>query len=193
MIGPKPKRVFLELPFFGDLVASKYTKSLESNIRKVFPSCEPIILRKCRSAPKRSLKDPRGEGETCGVIYQFSCSCRSTYVGRTSRPLSDRIGEHVPRWVRQGNKQPPRNGKIQSSITRHLIQCPTADVSQSNQYFKILFSDFSKRKAHILEALLIAKSSPDLCRYKRTAFIVSCCHGDCVFYRVFLAVILTCI
>ena len=169
-IGPKPKRVFVELPFLGDNAAKTFTKILKSTVRSVYPSCDPLILWKCKTVPQRSLKDGRGESETCGTIYEFTCMCSSTYVGRTSRSLSDRIKEHAPRWIREGRNQPPRNGKIQSAITKHLIICPSIDRNRISDCFKFVFRNISNRKLHILEALTIASRTPALCRQKEGVY-----------------------
>lgn len=169
-IGPKLKRVFVELPFLNDNAAKAFTKTLKSTIRNVYPACDPLVLWKCRAVPQRSLKDGRRETETRGTIYEFTCMCSSTYVGRTSRSLSDRIREHAPRWLCEGRNQPPRNGKIQSAIAKHILNCSTADRNRISDCFKFVFRDISNRKLHILEALTIASRAPALCRQKEGVY-----------------------
>ena len=164
--GPKGKRIILELPFLGDSIAKKYEKQLENVTKKVFPSSEPMIVWKCRRIPQRSLKDAKGEGERCGIIYQFKCACSSMYLGRTSRSLPERIREHIPQWLKAGKKNPPRGGNIQSSIAKHLIQCPVVTVGDADRHFSPIFQGVTSSKARILEALLIAARAPSLCKQK---------------------------
>ena len=166
VFGPKGKRMIIELPFFGDQIAKKYENKLKCISRQVYTVVEPKIIWKCRSIPQRSLKDERVESEKCGIIYEFKCSCSSTYLGRTSRSLGDRIKEHVPAWLKNGKKQPPRSTIVQSSIAQHLLNCNAINVAAAEHHFRKVHTDVHPNKAHILEALLIASRSPDLCRQK---------------------------
>ena len=107
--GPEKKKVFIELPFLGDRISNSYRNLISKSVGCAYSFVKPVILWKCRRIPQRSLKDPTPLNERCGIIYEFTCACSSTYIGRTSRTLRDRVREHVPRWARNGRSQPPRS------------------------------------------------------------------------------------
>ena len=82
-----------------------------------------------------------------------------------------RVSEHVSRWVRAGKTQPPRSTRQPaSSITQHLVRCAAADLDGLDHYFKSIFTSIPGFRAHVLEALLIARRSPELCRQKNGVF-----------------------
>ena len=169
--GPDKKTVYIHLPFFGDRIADRYQNLISKSVCSAYSFVKPIIIWKCKRIPQRSLKDPTPPAERCGIIYEFNCACSSTYVGRTSRTLRDRVREHVPRWVRSGRTQPPRStNQPASSITQHLTRCAAADLACLDDYFKIIFSGTPGFRAHVLEALVIARRSPDLCRQKNGVY-----------------------
>ncbi len=68
------------------------------------------------------------------VIYEFSCRCAASYVGRTSQRLGDRVKQHVPSNTRHHNfrqrEQPSRNSRQQptlkhdSAIGQQLLDHP---------------------------------------------------------------------
>ena len=42
------------------------------------------------------------------AVYQFTCSCGDKYIDRTERCLSQRITEHIPKYIRSlMNQQTP--------------------------------------------------------------------------------------
>ena len=140
-------------------------------VRSVYSYVKPVIIWKCKRVPLRSLKDPTPMRERCGIIYQFKCLCSSTYIGRTSRTLRDRVREHLPRWLRTGKTQPLRSSTLPvSSITQHLMRCTAADLADLEDYFDTVHVGVPGFRAHILEALLIARRSPDLCRQKNGVY-----------------------
>ncbi|MEE6527749.1 hypothetical protein FKM82_029347 [Ascaphus truei] len=48
------------------------------------------------------------------VVYYIWCACTKGYVGRTIRPLKQRISEHT-RLI--------KNGDIKHPVSRHCLQC----------------------------------------------------------------------
>lgn len=55
---------------------------------------------------------------TRGVVYMLECSCGLQYIGRTSRPLSVRVGEHVNNL---------KKGLRTHSVSKHIRQCHDRD------------------------------------------------------------------
>lgn len=100
------------------------------------------------------------------VIYNFECTCGCKYLGRTGRRLEDRIKEHVPKWLANEMKCPPRSSRIPTSaITRHLQICDCPSTVARTR-FKTLYRSDSGYILRILEALSIKRFSPDLCVQK---------------------------
>ena len=60
------------------------------NLRVLFMS-KPIL--------QRSGKDLMTPKEKSLVVYKFKCCCDSSYIGQTSRHLTTRIKEHVPKCI----------------------------------------------------------------------------------------------
>ena len=98
---------------------------------------------------------------TSNCIYQFTCTCRSTYIGRTERRVHVRISEHVPKKLRlQGSRA------LNSAIARHLLDTGhSIDISHA---FKIISKQRSTTALRFAEAIAIKKLKPDLCIQKET-------------------------
>jgi len=65
------------------------------------------------------------------VIYQFSCSCDSRYVGRISQRLQDRIKQDVPKSIRnstcsQTRIQPKRDCTSSTQLPTTQLFCDSA-------------------------------------------------------------------
>ena len=97
------------------------------------------------------------------VIYNFECTCGCRYVGRTGRRIEDRIKDHVPKWLANELKCPPRSNRTPASaVTRHLQVCDCPSVVARTR-FKVLYRSESDFMLRILEALTIKHTSSDLC------------------------------
>ena len=115
------------------------------------------------------------------VVYEYVCHCDSRYVGRTSQPLQDRFGQHVPKSSRnktsQECKQPERPGKLansvlhcDSAIGNHLLHNQKwASYYKDNQFF-ILSNARSDFHLSVLESFFITLRKPNLCRQKEFVY-----------------------
>ena len=132
-LGPEKKPVHVRVPFIGDKAASFLQRSLRQCFR-TYPAANPIVLYKTRRIPHASPKDRLSVWLQDRIIYFFAFTCGCKYVGRTERRLADRIREHVPQWLSNDLKCPPRSTRIPSSaITRHLQVCSCSpDVARSH-------------------------------------------------------------
>ena len=103
-------------------------------IKSFLPSLKPVVPKMLRSA----------------VVYKIDCpGCDSSYVGFTSRPLQQRVCEHLG-----------KNGVIRG----HLNQCLPLplDIENFEKQVNILATSNSVIKLMTLEALFIKQFHPVL-------------------------------
>ena len=89
------------------------------------------------------------------VVYKFSCSCDSNliYIGKSTRHLSTRVGEHL------NVASQPNN----SAIKQHILSCTVcANVRHDLNCFEVLIHCKSDFQAKIHEALLMKKHRSSL-------------------------------
>ena len=80
------------------------------------------------------------------VIYPYSCCCKTSYIGLTSRHLWKRIKEHVPKSVENVCFSGKKNDKLvkvlyvpkRSSIAENLVKNLTRAKSHNLNRFKIV-------------------------------------------------------
>ena len=92
-----PTRVYLCLPYVGELATNKFARQIRRLIAKIAPCVELRLV--FRAAQKLScltrLKSKLNVLSRSGVVYQISCSqCEAFYVGKTKRRLEQRVQEH---------------------------------------------------------------------------------------------------
>ena len=105
---------------------------------------------------------------TSYCVYQFVCSCGTSYIGRTTRRLAERIREHHPSWLCQGLK---RSGG--TAITAHLVE--TEHQVRMGESFKPIYMIVGVRSKQVkqrllstAEAIAIRLMKPPLCVQKQT-------------------------
>ena len=155
--GPHKRRVYLCLPYVGELATNKFARQIRRLIAKIAPCVELRLV--FRAAQKLScltrLKSKLNVLSRSGVVYQISCSqCEAFYVGKTKRRLEQRVQEHS----QQGY----------SSLYKHSFDlCHQIDYSNP----AVISVDNNDYRLHIKEALKIK----DLKAYNSlTANIRSC-------------------
>ena len=80
------------------------------------------------------------------VIYQYSCCCKLSYTGLTTRHLRKNIIEHVPKSVEnfcisfKKDDIPVKflNASKRSSIAEHMVNNSTCASSYNLRIFKII-------------------------------------------------------
>ena len=93
------KEVYLWLPFKGDHLLNHINQKLKSAIGRVYPAAQLRMLSSCQGIKLDTNRGSPTIRSTSHIIYQFVCSCGDTYIGRTNRQLSQRISEHIPKWL----------------------------------------------------------------------------------------------
>lgn len=168
--GPKKKPVFLQVPYLGESFTTLLRRRLRAAIGRSHPAAELRLLTTTSSINMGSLKDRVRPVQATNVVYKFLCNCGSSYLGRTQRTLSQRIDEHFPRWLTQGDGARPRSSAPPSSaVTRHVLQCPTFDrTCPAESKFKVVCRARRPWLLPFLEMTQILRHKPDLCVQKHT-------------------------
>ena len=156
-IGARKKTVTLRVPFKGDTFNDRLKRKINHEVSSVYSTVEIRVIPITRPQWCQNLKDRLPLETESNVLYEFNCTCGSKYIGRTERRLSQRMAEHVPRWLLHGERRP----KTSSAIARHLQECtPTVPAKSC---FSILRRCKGKFHLRVLEALFIKEKQPDLC------------------------------
>ena len=95
------------------------------------------------------------------VIYQYTCSCAETYVGKTTQRLSERTKQHIP-----PNIATRKSNQADSAILAHIRNKPACVPTNAQERFRILARARSSYHLDILEAMYIRSLEPSLCAQK---------------------------
>ena len=93
----RPERVHTLCLDFSSFSMEPYINNLLKKMQKVIPTFRVNVAYK--SIPVSSLfftdsKAATPPHETSNVCYEFTCECKSSYIGHTARPLTERMREH---------------------------------------------------------------------------------------------------
>jgi hypothetical protein len=161
------KRIFLNLPFKGDIAADLVNRRLYSSLRRTFSTATLRSWFSTTPLLRLSLKDKVPVHSQNMIVYSFSCCCAAEYIGRTTRQLAKRVKEHHPAWLQTGNRK-----TITSAIVGHLAD--TGHKVNPSQAFRVIYKaprnlPKSIQKGHIAaaEAVAIRLRIPILCCQKR--------------------------
>lgn len=164
-VGKKP--VYVSLPFKGDVHAERLTRRLTKAVQTTYFAANLVLSFHSVPIVKLRLKDRLPNCDASFCIYSFECSCRASYIGRTTRRLSERISEHHPAWLRHGEMK-----TITSAIVGHLAD--TGHRIEQTNAFQVVYrvpkqnsSGLRRRLLSIAEAVCIRIRNPDLCAQKR--------------------------
>ena len=161
------KPVYLEIPFTGDVTFKMVKNTINAAIRRTYNAAQVVMRAITRSLPLPPIKTPKSLLSTSHCIYQFTCSCSDTYIGRTDRRLLTRAREHVPNRLQLLLSDPNSDFnqyKVNSSITRHLIDTRhTVDLESA---FRVIMTNVRSKRLKFLEALLIIILKLVLCAQK---------------------------
>ena len=161
------KKLFICLPFNGDPAAEAVTRRITSALKATFYAADLRCTFRSRPILSVQNKDKLPQLTSSMVIYSFRCICDAFYVGRTTRHLSTRIREHLPRWLNHGG-----NGSISSAVLSHLVD--TGHQVNPQQAFRVLLRIPPNRSKAVrsrmlatAEAISIRRLTPNLCVQKK--------------------------
>ena len=163
---------FLRLPWMGQ-VSNKFRGDILKVISKGYPKVEAKVVFTTARAFSGRGKDVLSATSQSFIVYQFTCRCSWTYVGKTTQLLSERIKQHIPDRLFVNLRGKPVKTSSDSAITKHL--CESVECTQSEDIrrsFKILAKARHSKHLDVLEALYIRKKSPDLCQQKKQIRVV---------------------
>ena len=155
------KPIFLQLAFKGDDTASRIRCRLNAALKRTYPAAKLVCVYQTTSCLKQSKVDKYPPHVTSNCVYQFTCTCQSTYIGRTERRVIARISEHIPKNLRLKGPQ-----ALNSAIARHLLD--TGHIVDNLQSFKIINKQKKPSLLRFAEAITIKRLQPNLCTQKET-------------------------
>ncbi|MBM6549450.1 hypothetical protein, partial [Streptococcus dysgalactiae] len=126
------KVIYMSLPFKGDTLAEAIDRRLSDAVHRTYFASKLRILFSSKPAVYLRLKDNMPVSAASFCVYSFTCSCGTTYIGRTSRRLSERIREHHPAWLNTGITK-----LIGSAVLAHLVD--SGHKVNVNEAFKPLY------------------------------------------------------
>ncbi|CAH8654985.1 unnamed protein product [Schistosoma haematobium] len=163
----RKKPLYMKVQFNGDVDSDTLKYRLTKVITRTFYAANLVLTFSCPPAMSTQTKDKLPELASSMCIYKFSCSCADSYIGRTTRQLSQRMSEHLSTWYIKGQIK-----SIRSSILAHLIDSGHAvDESKS---FPVIYripplfpNGVRSRLLHIAEAIGIRTYNLNLCVQKK--------------------------
>ena len=95
----------LHLPWTG-MVSTKFSRDIRSTVQTGFPGTDIRVIFTTTRAFSGRQKYVLSATSQSLVVYEFTCRCGRTYVGKTSQHLSERIKQHVPnKMLTSGSSQ----------------------------------------------------------------------------------------
>ena len=94
--------------------------------------CDRMDLNIHLDAPRGKSYDIPKKNITCrstGAVYRIQCGCGQSYIGQTSRRITDRIAEHARKFEKTANGTDNDNGagKERKRFYKHMAECPNSD------------------------------------------------------------------
>ena len=165
---PAKTPVYLRLPYIGQL-SDHFRKKITTAIKRCYDKVNPRVILTSRVMLPSSVKDVLPAHERSHLIYLFTCSCESAYVGRTNQRLSTRIRQHIPPKLEKtlGSNMNMSQDPLSSSIAEHLVKNPECGKNFCSQMFTIIGRGRSFFHLQALEALNISIRRPVLCQQKK--------------------------
>ena len=155
-----PRRVTFKLPYIGN-VSRGFSSRICETVKKAYPTTEPTVCFTTTHAFRKTPKEALPAVTKSYVMYQYTCSCAETYVGKTTQRLSERIKQHIP-----PNIETRKSNQADSAILAHIRNKPACVPTNVQERFRILARARSSYHLDILEAMYIRSLEPSLCAQK---------------------------
>ena len=123
--------------------------------RCYFSAAVPVIFQ-TRAAFVSMRKDVLLPHHINSVLYKYTCSYGSDYVGRTSNRLDLRIRQHLPAWILNLRlKRGQLANTSGSSIAEHMINSRECVADFNVDWFSILSRSHSPFHLKVVETLYV--------------------------------------
>ena len=159
---------FLQLPWIGRQ-SMRFRTEIADVITKAFPKVKPMVVFTTSKAFSGREKDVLPTTSRSSIIYEFTCRCDRTYVGKTIQLLGERIKQHIPDRLFMSLRQKSLvKSSSDSAITKHLAdhsECVYGKAEMRTR-FRVLASARHSQHLDVLEALFIRSRCPELCQQK---------------------------
>ena len=162
----------MKLPYIG-AESKLIEKKIVEITSKTYHAVNPRVLFMSKPILQRSGKDLMTPEEKSLVVYKFKCCCDSSYIGQTSRHLTTRMKEHVPKCITtyikdsEDNKSVAvKNAMKKSAIAEHLVKNPSCGNKFKFSNFSVMRQCSNTLELTRLEAILIHLHKPNLCKKK---------------------------
>lgn len=160
------KAIYLNLPYKGEVLATTMSRRLYSAVQRAFYAAKLILHFNSTKLLQTTLKDALPSHASSFCVYSFTCSCGASYIGRTTRCLSERVKEHHPIWFTKGECRP-----TSSSVLSHLLD--SGHRIQTHSAFQPIYKVSGKMNRQVKQRLLataeaigIRLYNPALCAQK---------------------------
>ena len=171
--GPSKATVYVKIPYVGN-ISEVFGKRIKYAVTKCFGAVNTRVHLISKPMLKTATKDVLSMNKQSSVLYRFTCSCESSYIGRTTRSLQTRIDEHVPKDIKEKIKKcrtkPARRLLHSSAIAEHLFNNPNCGRKYDQNMFNVVSHARSNSHLSVLEALYIMQQKPDLCKQKQFVY-----------------------
>ena len=158
--------VYLRLPYIGSR-GEKFTKTITTAVGKCYFSAAVRVIFQTRTAFVSMRKDVLPPHHINSVIYKYTCSCGSDYIGRKSNRFNLRMKQHFP--ARILNLELKRGQLVNtsgSSIADYMINRRECVADFNVDRFSILSRSHSIFHLKVLETLYVRSLQPPLCKQR---------------------------
>ena len=144
------KRIFMKLPYIKKM-NSHIPKEINGFLKKLDFKVTFILINETFNLKRLfTFKERQNKLHRSSVVYRITCSCKSTYIGKTSRNLITRLKNHAPN---SPNRQ-------DTDVSKHLTDSPDHKIDFDKT--EIMAQTNHCRKLLITKTLLIQIHNPNL-------------------------------
>ena len=144
-------------------ISTTLGKEIRQAITKGYPKVTPRTIFTTNKAFSGRAKDVLPMLSKSNVVYEFTCCCGQTYIGKTIQCLTERAKRHLPSKLFTEEPDPNIN-KSDSAITKHVKQNVSCLTESLRTKFKVVHSARCQSHLDVLEALYIRAKQPILCQ-----------------------------
>ena len=154
--------VYLHLLYIGSR-GERFAKSITTAVGKCYFSAAVQVIFQICTAFVSMCKDVLPPHHINSVIYKYTCSCGSDYIGRTSNRLDLRIKQHLPAHILNLElKRGQLANTYGSSIAEQMINSRECVADFNVDIFSILSRSHSIFHLKVLETLYVRSLQPSL-------------------------------